>query len=44
LIHYAERNKNRVSEPDAVIKALKELHDDHFENVADVVKALGNIR
>lgn len=44
LIHYAERNKNRVSEPDAVIEALKELHDDHFENMADVVKALGNIR
>jgi hypothetical protein len=44
LIDYAERNKDRVSEPDAVIEALKELHNDHFENMADVEKALGNIR
>jgi hypothetical protein len=44
LIHYAEQNKDRVSEPDAVIETLKELRDTHFENMADVEKALGNIR
>ncbi len=44
LIDYAERNKDRVSEPDSVIETLKELHNDHFENMADVEKALGNIR
>ena len=44
LIHYAEQNKDRVSEPDAVIETLKELHDDHFESMADVEKALGTIR
>jgi len=44
LIHYAQRNKDKVNQPDAVIETLKELPIDHFENMADVEKALGNIR
>jgi len=44
LINYAEQNKDRVSDPDSVIETLKELHGNHFENMADVEKALGKIR
>jgi hypothetical protein len=44
LINYAEQNKNRISDPDSVIETLKELHDTRFENMADVEKALGEIR
>jgi hypothetical protein len=44
LIDYAERNKDRVSEPDAVIETLRELHETRFESMADVEKALGEIR
>jgi hypothetical protein len=44
LIDYAKQNKDRISDPDSVIEALKELSDNHFENMADVEKALGEIR
>ena len=44
LIDYAKQNKDRISDPDSVIETLKELHDTHFENMADVEKALGEIR
>jgi hypothetical protein len=44
LIDYAKQNKDRISDPDSVIDTLKELHDTHFENMADVEKALGEIR
>jgi hypothetical protein len=44
LIDYAKQNKDRISDPDSVIEALKELRDNHFENMADVEKALGEIR
>ncbi len=44
LIHYAEQNKYKVSKPDVVIEALKEIHATHFENMSDVEKALGAIR
>ena len=44
LIYYAEQNKDRISDADSVIETLKELHDTHFENMADVEKALGEIR
>jgi hypothetical protein len=44
LIDYAKQNKDRISDPDSVIEALKELRDNHFENIADVEKALGEIR
>ena len=44
LIYYAEQNKDRISDADSMIETLKELHDTHFENMADVEKALGEIR
>jgi hypothetical protein len=44
LIDYAEQNKHRISEPDAVIEILKELQETRFESMADVEKALGEIR
>ena len=44
LIDYAKQNKDKVSEPDAVIETLRELHKTHFENMADVEKALGETR
>jgi ubiquinone biosynthesis protein COQ9 len=44
LIEYAEQNKDKVEDPDLVIEALKELHDTHFYNLADVEEALGDIR
>ena len=44
LIEYAEQNKDKVSEPDAVLETIRELSYSHFENMADVEKALGEIR
>jgi hypothetical protein len=44
LVDYAVQNRNKVKDPDSVIETLKELHDTHFENMADVEKALGDIR
>jgi hypothetical protein len=44
LIEYAEQNKERVSNPDTIIETMKELSDTQFENMADVEKALGEIR
>ena len=44
LIDYAEQNKDKINDPDSVIETLKELHDTQFENMADVEKALGDIR
>lgn len=44
IIGYAKENKDKVKEPDAVIETLKELHDTHFESMADIEKALGEIR
>jgi Protein of unknown function (DUF2795) len=44
LIDYAEQNKHRISEPDAVIEILKELQETRFESMADVEKALGELR
>jgi Protein of unknown function (DUF2795) len=43
LVDYAERNRDKVKDPDSVIETLKELHDTHFENMADVEEALGDI-
>lgn len=37
------KKKDRISDPYSVIETLKELHDTHFENMADVEKALGKI-
>jgi hypothetical protein len=44
LVEYANRNRGRVSEPDILIETIKELNDTRFENMADVEKALGEIR
>jgi hypothetical protein len=44
LIEYAEQNKDKVREPDLVIETIRELSYSHFENMADVEKALGEIR
>ncbi len=44
LINYAEQNRDRISDPDSVIETLKELQETHFESMADVEKALGEIR
>jgi hypothetical protein len=44
LINYAEQNKDRISNPDSVIETLNQLHDTYFETMADVEKALGDIR
>jgi hypothetical protein len=44
LIDYAEQNKDKINDPDSVIETLKELHDTQFENMADVERALGDIR
>jgi len=44
LIHYAEQHKDRIRKPVVVIETLKALDDTNFENMADVQKAVGNIR
>ena len=44
LIHDVEKNIDEVNYADAVIKKLKEHPGDHFENMADVEKALGEER
>jgi Protein of unknown function (DUF2795) len=44
LVEYAERNRGRVSEPDILIETITELSDTQFENMADVEKALAEIR
>jgi hypothetical protein len=44
LIEYAEKNKDRVGDPDILIETMKELRATRFENMADVEKALGEIR
>ena len=44
LIDYAEQNEDKVQESDAIIETLKELRKTRFKNMADVEKALGDIR
>jgi hypothetical protein len=44
LVEYAEQNKNRVFNSDILILTLKELNETRFGNMADVEKALGEIR
>src|SRR5919204_1295615 len=41
IIEYAERNKRKVDEPEAVINTIKEIPDRTYHNMADVEKALG---
>jgi len=44
LIEYAKRNRGKISEPDNLIETINELSDTQYENMADVEKALGEIR
>jgi hypothetical protein len=44
IIEYAERNKRKVDEPEVVINTIKEIPDRTYHNMADVEKALGEIR
>jgi hypothetical protein len=44
LVKYAEQNRGKVSNPDILILTIKELNDTRFYNMADVEKALGEIR
>ena len=44
LVEYAEQNKNRVFNSDILVLTLKELNETRFGNLADVEKALGEIR
>lgn len=44
LIRYAEKNKNKVEASEEVIQVMRELPDKNYSNMADVEKALGEIR
>jgi len=44
IIDYAEKNKEKLEEPKEVINTLKEIPDRRYYNMADVEKALGEIR
>ena len=44
IIDYAENNKEKLEEPREVINTLKEIPDRRYYNMADVEKALGEIR
>jgi hypothetical protein len=44
IIDYAEKNKEKIEEPKEVINTLKEIPDRRYYNMADVEKALGEIR
>jgi hypothetical protein len=44
LVEYAKQNKDRVTDPDILIETIRELKDTYFESMADVEKALGDIR
>jgi hypothetical protein len=44
IIDYAEKNKEKLEEPKEVINTLKEIPDRRYYNMADVEKALREIR
>jgi hypothetical protein len=44
VIDYAEKNKMKVDEPEAIINTLREIPDKTYHNMVDVEKALGEIR
>jgi uncharacterized protein DUF2795 len=44
VIDYAEKNKNKVEEPEKIISTLREIPDRTYYNMVDVEKALGQIR
>jgi hypothetical protein len=44
LVEYAKQNRDRVTDPDILIETIRELKDTNFNNMADVEKALGEIK
>ena len=44
VIEHAEKNKTKLEQPEQVIDTLKEIADRTYHNMAEVEKALGNIR
>jgi hypothetical protein len=44
VIEHAERNKTKLHQPEQVIGTLKEIPDRTYHNMADVEKAIGDIR
>jgi uncharacterized protein DUF2795 len=44
IVDYAEKNKKKVDEPKELINTLKEIPNRTYHNMADVEKALGEIR
>jgi hypothetical protein len=44
LVDYAKENKTKVKSSDEIIEVIKELPDRKYHNMADIEKALGEIR
>jgi hypothetical protein len=44
VIEHAERNTTKLHQPEQVIGTLKEIPDRTYHNMADVEKAIGDIR
>src|SRR5919107_1399783 len=44
LVDYAKENKTKVKSSDQIIRIIKELPDRKYHNMADIEKALGEIR
>ena len=44
VIEHAEKNKTKLEQPKQLIDTLKEIADRTYHNMAEVEKALGNIR
>jgi hypothetical protein len=44
LIRHAEKNKNKVKAAEQVIQVMRELPDRSYSNIADVEKALAEVR
>ena len=44
IVEYAEKNKRKVDEPEAVINTIKEIPEKKYHSIAEVEKALGEIR
>jgi hypothetical protein len=44
LVDYAKENKSKVKSSDEIIEVIKELPDRKYHNMADIEKALGEIR
>jgi hypothetical protein len=44
LVDYAKENKAKVESSDEIIEVIKELRDRKYHNMADIEKALGEIR